>query len=268
MKFIYLGGPYFSRRLGVSLGVNILKDFKICTFNCKYCEIGKTAKENFVSVSTTLSFERDCDEYSREIERMLIEYPEIDSITFGYYGEPTLAGDLKYLAMLTRDIKKKSLGEKEKPLLSIFTNSSAIFIEDVRDALHQFDQIIFKLDCITEEDFQYFNQPHPTTPNIIEIIKGIRDFIVILRNNKSKSKVIIQSLFMKESNSERSNYSKEKFKDYIKIINEIKPDVVHIYSVSRSPAFKEIKPITLEEKMEIKDLAQKLIDKDIKYKIL
>ncbi len=268
MKYVYLGGPYFSRRIGVSLGINILENYKICTFNCKYCEIGKTSKRNHVPINTKISVERDIGEFQNEIESMLAEYRGIDSITFGYFGEPTLAKDLYELVCKTKEIKKKIVGDQEKPYISIFSNSSTILIEDVKKSLMEFDQVIFKLDCITQEDFEYFNQPDSSTPKLSEIIEGIRAFTEEFRSSNSISKVIIQTLLMQDIKICKSNYSKQKMMEFCKIWNKINPNEVHIYSVSRSPAYEEIRAITLEQKAEIKVIVQEYLAKAIKVKIL
>ncbi len=268
MRYIYLGGPYLSRRIGVSLGVNILEEYKICTFDCKYCEIGRTPKQSNVPIQTRLSINRDLNKYQKEIESMLVEYPGIDSITFGYYGEPTLADDLYDLVQLTHQIKEKVFGVQERPYISIFTNSSTILLEDVKNSLKHFDQIIFKLDCITQEDFEYFNQPHPETPKLIDIIEGIRVFTEELRKKNSHSKVIIQTLLMKDGKTGKSNYSKDKIIEFCTIYNKINPDEIHIYTVSRPPAYKEIVGITLEEKREIKEIVERYIQKEIEFKVL
>lgn len=101
-KFVYLES-YVSRRIGVSTGINVIGPPKTCTFNCVYCEIGLTSSTNLVPPSMRSEDQFNPEQFQNEISAALIENPHLDSLTFGYYGEPTLS---KYLREAVRIAKK------------------------------------------------------------------------------------------------------------------------------------------------------------------
>ncbi|MCK4383459.1 MAG: radical SAM protein, partial [Candidatus Lokiarchaeota archaeon] len=85
---IYTYGPFQSRRLGLSLGINVLSSHKLCTYNCVYCEIGLTRRENLVSPEYRIKLP-PTPKFRKELKSMLRYVPHLNSITFGYNGEPT-----------------------------------------------------------------------------------------------------------------------------------------------------------------------------------
>ena len=89
----YTYGPFQSRRLGLSLGVNVLSNYKLCTFNCVYCEIGLTVKDNLVSPKYRINLPPSPN-FRKELISILKFFPHLNSITFGYNGEPTLNENL------------------------------------------------------------------------------------------------------------------------------------------------------------------------------
>ena len=82
---IYTYGPFQSRRLGLSLGINLLPDYKLCTFDCVYCEIGRTNKKFLVSPKYRIQLKPTL-KFRKELTSVLIHFPHLNSITFGYNG--------------------------------------------------------------------------------------------------------------------------------------------------------------------------------------
>ena len=161
MKHIF--GPVPSRRLGRSLGIDVIPA-KTCTFDCIYCESGPT---------TRLTLERGlfapADRIVRELEEYFRLHPGgADALTFSSAGEPTL-----YLALgeLIRSIKKRF---PALPLV-VLTNGSLLWDEDVRKGLMAADRVVPSLDSATPETFKALNRPHPLL-SLERIIEGLAAF--------------------------------------------------------------------------------------------
>lgn len=162
MKYAHIFGPVRSRRLGVSLGIDMVPG-KICTLNCVYCECGET---------TELTLERkeyiSFDELSREITDYLSGNPELDYVTFGGSGEPTLNTSL---GPLIRYIKEKFPSYKT----ALLTNSTLFHLPEVRKEVMPCDIVLPSLDAISDKAFLSVNRPHQGLDNR-RIIEGLISF--------------------------------------------------------------------------------------------
>ena len=157
MKYLY--GPVPSRRLGLSLGIDLIP-YKICSFNCIYCECGAT---------TDLSIERKefkpVDEIIEELDEYLEQGPELDYITFSGSGEPTL-----YLHMdKIIDFLKDNYPQYNTALL---TNSSLLSNKEIRKEINKLDLIVPSLDSVFEDNFRKINRPHADI-KLEDIIDGL-----------------------------------------------------------------------------------------------
>ena len=183
----YTYGPFSSRRLGLSLGVDILPSYKLCTYNCVYCEIGPTyqeiSPEDRIKVSPSLNFRK-------ELKDILKYVPHLDSITFGYNGEPTLNDCLLEFYNITLDVRSESKWDKDPPLITLFTNSSTLYLEEIRERVKHFDLVLAKLDAATDDDLMNTNRPHKNCPNIATIV----DSLVKLRKDMPKKKLAPNAL--------------------------------------------------------------------------
>jgi len=210
-KYIY--GPVPSWRLGSSLGIDPLsKGEKICSFDCAYCQIGKTKlltdkRETFVKVS--------------DIIEELDSLPplEIDYITFSGTGEPTLSENLGQMIKVIKKIRNEKI--------AVLTNSSLIHREDVQKDLFLADFVVAKLDASTQDTFKLVNQPVRTV-KIDTIIQAIKDF-----KSCYLGKLALQIMFI-ETNEKYA-------KDIAQIAREINPDEVQLNTPLR-PC--KIKPLT------------------------
>ena len=128
----YTYGPFRSRRLGLSLGINVLANYKLCTYNCVYCEIGLTKKENLASPNYRIKLPPSSN-FRKELKSILTYVPHLNSITFGYNGEPTLNENLLDFLEIAADVRSKLTWTNEKPLLTLFTNSSTLHDEKIRE---------------------------------------------------------------------------------------------------------------------------------------
>lgn len=210
-KYIY--GPVFSWRLGYSLGVDpISSKNKICSFDCIYCQLGKTkvlTKKRKIFVPTAKIIE--------EIKSLPVTL-KIDYITFSGTGEPTLA---KNLGEITKEIRKI---RKEK--IAILTNSCLMDEKDVQKDLLLMDFVIAKLDAHTQDLFGKINRPVKSLKleKIFNAIKGFK--------NKFNGKLALQIMFTKEN---------ERYAQGIaKIAKNINPDEIQLNTPLRPCAVKPL----------------------------
>ncbi|MCX5811010.1 MAG: radical SAM protein [Proteobacteria bacterium] len=158
-KFTF--GPVPSRRLGFSLGVDIIPR-KICTFDCIYCQIGKTTNQEIKRGSFF-----DAYEIVEEIINKAKQLSHIDHITFSGSGEPTLNSDIGWMI---REIKKNL----DVPV-AVITNGSLLNDKEIRDNLSMADVVLPSLDAASEDIFRYINRPH-TLIELSTIIEGMKKF--------------------------------------------------------------------------------------------
>lgn len=206
--FRYIYGPVSSWRLGSSLGIDLLSQSeKMCSFDCVYCQVGKT---------DTCSCERKIFVPTADIINELKQIPEvkIDYYTFSGRGEPTLARNLKEVALW---IKKEKKGR-----CALLTNSSTITDASVQQDIIAMDLISFKIDAATQKTFEKMNSPCCEI-RIEKIIEALVDFRKIYRGIFT-----IQSMFVEENLKEA--------KDIARICRKLKPDIVYLNTPLRDSA--------------------------------
>ena len=163
MNYSYIFGPVQSRRLGVSLGIDMVQS-TICSLDCVYCECGKTE---------ILTLERkayaDADAIIGELTDYLRTGPALNYITFGGRGEPTLDTGL---GRILRFLKK----EYPQYACALLTNGTMFYMPEVRADVQPFDLVLPNLDAVSEAAFRKINRPHAdlTTGRIVEGLKTFR----------------------------------------------------------------------------------------------
>ena len=258
----YTYGPFQSRRLKLSLGVDVLSKIKICTYNCAYCELGITNKDQLVSPEYRISIKPTIN-FQKELHSILKYVPHLNSITFGYNGEPTLNLDLLDFLKIAIKVRDRLKWTESKPKLTLFTNSSKLYLDEVRERVKQFELVLAKLDVATEEDFKRTNCPHKDTPNL----KTIIDSIIKLRKEMPiDHKLAIQCLIYNSYRKEFvSNNNPENIEKLAYMIKKIKPDFVQVYSIARIPAQNFVYAIDEDRKKEIAEKFKEIINnEDIK----
>src|SRR3972149_2461780 len=179
-------GPVRSRRLGVSLGINLLPTrYKLCSFNCVFCQHGWTKKGPFVPTEELIDLP-GLDAIVASIEAALSQLTtagkNIDSLTICGNGEPTLYPDLATVVQIAKQARDRY---QPQARLAILSNSSTIGSQTVRAALEPIDLKIMKFDAGSEEMFCQLN--HPRTPIYMgDIVAGLKQ----LKN------ITLQSLFV------------------------------------------------------------------------
>jgi len=225
----YIFGPVFSRRLGFSLGVDLVP-YKVCSMDCIYCEVGKTTEKlteraEYVPLSAVI----------KELEEFLATNPEIDYITFSGYGEPTLFSRLGELVSF--------LKENYPYKLALLTNATLLKREDVLRDVQEIDVVLPSLDAGSEEVFRKVNRPAESI-KLKDVVDGIREL-----KKRSKGKLWIETLFVKGVND-----SEEEVLRIGELVKEIAPEKWQLNTVARPPAYEEAKPLSYEELLRIKEL--------------
>ncbi len=231
-------GPVPSRRLGWSLGINVnASKYKICNFDCVYCQCGRTTVK--ISPSNDLSQWKDENEILSSLEKKLImlknENCVFDSITFSGYGENALYPRLESLIL-----KVKKLRDKYFPTIPtrILTNAGLLPYKNVYNALKHLDHTIAKLDASSEEDLQSINRPVRDSPSFKDIIDSLSKY------SKNEGKLITQTLiFDSKGQNKPKNSSKEKLEKIAEIIAYINPIQAQIYTLARLPAESYVVPV-------------------------
>lgn len=159
MKYDIIFGPVPSRRLGVSLGVDLMP-YKTCSMDCVYCEIGKT-KELTIDRNEYIDYRQ----VIKELKDYLTRNPELDYITFSGAGEPTLYNKISQVITFL----KSNYPEYK---LALLTNGSLFDNPEIRNDCLGVDLIIPSLDAVSERVFQKINRPHPGL-KIENIINGL-----------------------------------------------------------------------------------------------
>lgn len=210
-------GPLFSRRLGRSLGVNLLPiDRKVCSFDCVYCHYGHT------TVHTVTPGERDLeiaatfpnvDDVLRAIDAALRRYPHVDALTFSGNGEPTLHPHFADIVAETRRLRD-TIAPNVK--LALYSNATTAHLPRIQAALHHFDLPILKLDAGDPATLARVNRPAPGV-SLDSILSGL----------KATPNLIVQSVLI---DGKVSNIEGETYEAWIAALNEVRPTAVQIYS--------------------------------------
>ncbi len=225
-------GPVRSRRLGVSLGINILPfRYKLCSFNCLYCQYGWTPKPT-LNLTYQMKDLPQPDEVSaaleRSLQRMLRQRTKLDSITFSGNGEPTLHPDFVEIVEAAKTLRDRYLPQVK---LAILSNSSTVGEKEVREALEMLDLRVMKLDAGSEELVRQLNGPaHPFY--LGEIVAGL----------KSLRDVILQSLFVQ---GRVTNADPDSVALWLEKVNEIQPLLVQVYTLDRVPAERRLGKVNI-----------------------
>jgi len=228
MKYIF--GPVLSRRLGLSLGVDLLPSTKVCSMDCLYCECGKTEKK-------FLTLERrewvPTEEVKRELEEILTKDDfYVDFVTFSGNGEPTLHSKFGEIARFIKELRPDLK-------LALLTNASTLYLNEVLEQLEPFDLVSPSLDAVSEKVFKKVN--HPAKGLTVEkILEGLEK----LKQN-FKGQIWLETLFVKGVND-----SPEEVRLIGREVHRLKPDRWQINTVVRPPAY-NVKGLTEEELLRI-----------------
>ena len=228
-------GPIHSRRLGLSLGVNLLPiDAKICSFDCIYCECGfNTTMQD----SPIPSREQVYLTLEAKLKEMMAEGQIPDVITFAGNGEPTLHKDFEGIIDDTIALRNKFCPTAK---VSVLSNSTRIHKPHVFIALNKVDNNILKFDSAIERTMQLMDRPTGKHINVAWFIEHLKKF---------EGRLIIQTMFLRgEINGERlDNTTDEEVEAWLNALEEIRPQQVMIYSLDREAPTQNLEKVTVEE---------------------
>lgn len=214
-------GPVHSRRLGVSLGINLMPgDGKICTFDCIYCECGFNADRRPTLLRPTRSEVRDA--LSRRLEQMRREGPAPDVLTFAGNGEPTAHPEF---AAIVDDVIALRDQFFPSARISVLSNATRAHLPEVKRALLRVDNNILKLDTVDPDYIRRVNRPAGAydVRRIVETLCGY------------DGQLIVQTMFMRGSDQAGSvdNTSDSYVMPWLDAVRAIRPRAVMIYTIDR-----------------------------------
>lgn len=238
-------GPVHSRRLGISLGINLLPaDGKVCTFDCIYCECGLNAAHRTHTALPTR------EEVANALETKLKEMQSTgttpDVLTFAGNGEPTIHPHFAEIIADTIALRNHYCPNAK---VSVLTNATLITRDTVFEALKLVDNNILKLDTVNPEYIKRIDQP-----------TGKYDLAAIIERMKAfNGKAVIQTMFMKgcANGIDVNNTGNEYVEPWIKVVKEIAPREVMIYTIDRETPTAGLEKATHEELDRIVELLKK-----------
>lgn len=221
MKYKHLFGPVPSRRLGVSLGIDLI-EHKTCNLDCVYCECGKTTNHTMERKEYVKA-----DEVLDELRDYLKENPYLDFITFAGSGEPTLNSKIGYII----DEIKKMTNTK----IALITNGVNLNEEGIIDEIKKCDVIIPSLDALSEDVFQKINRPYKNLK-----IEEIKTGLLKLRE-KYEGDIYLEIFILDGINNTEDELFK--FKEFIK---KMKVEKIQLNSLDRPPVETWVKKADIE----------------------
>jgi wyosine [tRNA(Phe)-imidazoG37] synthetase (radical SAM superfamily) len=230
-------GPVKSRRLGASLGINLLPaNGKFCNFNCIYCECGWSSGSD---MKTRLPSR---EEIRNRLEKKLLQIREdgtpLDRITFAGNGEPTIHPDFPAIIADAIGIRDRIVpGVK----IAVLSNASNLDKPEIFDALGRIEMNILKLDSANEQTVKLMNQP-PSGYRVDRVIEGMIRY---------DGRFILQTLFVKGEfcGIPVDNTREEEVKSWIEVVQKVRPEMVMIYTIARDTpiqTLQKIKPDILD----------------------
>jgi wyosine [tRNA(Phe)-imidazoG37] synthetase (radical SAM superfamily) len=227
MKTIF--GPVPSRRLGFSLGVDIIP-YKTCSFDCIYCELGKTICKTIEAVDG-VSPEMVLNELKDLLSPSALT---VDFITLSGSGEPTLHPDL---GLIIREIKKVAAAP-----VALITNASLLFRDEVLERVLEADIIVPSLDAPDKETFETINRPHPAL-TFEQLVTGLRHL-----GRARRKKIWLEILLLKGIND-----APEQITQFQKLIDKFNPEKIQLNTVVRPPVEPYALPVENDRLQEIQE---------------
>ena len=239
-------GPIFSRRLGSSLGINLLpQEGKICNFDCVYCECGWNKDGLGDTVLPT------ADDVFKALKAKLEECSAagipIDSITFSGDGEPTLNPEFQTIIDLTLELRDHYYPAAK---VSVLSNATRIGRPGVFEALRKVDNPILKLDAPTDEQVALVNKPAGEY-HVAQVVEQMARF---------QGDFVMQTMFLRGPGWESAQW----VEGWMEIVRQLKPREIMVYTIDRETPMKGLGKYTVEE---MRTLVQPLMDEGFSIQI-
>lgn len=239
-------GPIFSRRLGSSLGINLLpENGKICNFDCIYCECGWNKDGLKDTLLPTAEDVRKA--LTAKLEACRAAGTPIDSITFSGDGEPTLNPAFPEIIDLTLELRDRYYPEAK---VSVLSNATCAGKPGVFEALLKVDNPILKLDAPTDEQVALINRPagHYHVTDVVEAL------------SRFKGNFVLQTMFLRGPGWESAQW----VGPWMEIVRKLRPREVMVYTIDRETPMAGLGKYTVEE---MRALVQPLIDEGLTIQI-
>lgn len=241
-------GPIHSRRLGRSLGVNLLPTRgKICNFDCIYCECGWN--KDGVQDKTLPNAAKVRSDLEDKLTQLLLDGTQIDSITFSGDGEPTLNPEFPRIIDDTLTLRNAFCPSAK---VSVLSNATRVHIPAVFEALRKVDQPIMKIDAPTDELIAKINRPAPGY-SLQRVIESLRQF---------EGNFILQTMFLRSGDFDSS--SAEVLLPWMDIVRDLHPREIMVYTLDRPTPEQGLQAFTGAE---MASLVKPLTDEGFKIQI-
>lgn len=235
-------GPIYSRRLGSSLGVNVLpSEGKLCNFDCVYCECGWN-KDGAVAHRRFPTLEEVKEALTEKISHAAAEGTAVDSITFSGNGEPTMHPDFAEIIDITLALRDEYFPQAK---VSVLSNATLLDKEGVLNALMKIDNPILKIDASSQGLVEQINKPVGTyrLADVLEHLKGF------------EGNFILQTMFLRSQDFD--TVADGALDAWIDIVRMLRPRQVMVYTIDRETPDKSLEKYTVEE---MTAMVQPLID--------
>lgn len=229
-------GPIHSRRLGTSLGVNLMsRDGKVCTFDCLYCEAGFNAQgPGKAGLPSRAEVKRLLEE---KLQAMVNDGQSLDVITFSGNGEPTLHPEFEGVVDDTIELRDSYFPTAK---VSVLTNSTRLDNPEVVSALKKVDNNILKLDSAIESTMRKLDRPTSQSFTVDKVVDQLKQF---------GSQGIIQTMILRGQyeGSYIDNTTDREIDALIDAYREIGPGEIMLYSIDRKTPATELEKVSREE---------------------
>ena len=241
-------GPIQSRRLGSSLGVNLLPSKgKLCNFDCIYCECGWNKDGAMDRTLPTLEIVRLA--LNEKIEALAKEGTPVDSITFSGNGEPTIHPDFPEIVDTVISLRDRFYPQAK---VSVLSNATMLSRKKVIAALKKVDNPILKLDASDNALIRLMNKPSGPY-DIEDVIKGMREF---------DGNFILQTMFLKSPEFDLSEPLQ--LERWMNVIRDLRPREIMVYTIDRETPDKSLEKYSVQE---MKDMMKPLLDEGFSIQI-
>lgn len=241
-------GPIKSRRLGTSLGINLLPTKgKFCNFDCIYCECGwnRDGRDD-TRLPSAAEVRRALED---KLAELLLDGTRLDSITFSGDGEGTLNPEFPRIIDDTIRLRDAYCPEAK---ISVLSNATRVHIPEVFEALQKVDNPIMKIDAPSNELIARINKPAPGY-DLARVIEGLRRF---------NGNFILQTMFLRSPDYDSSDSAA--IAAWMDIVRDLRPREVMVYTIDRETPQEGLQKFSVEE---MKSLVKPLIDEGFSVQI-
>lgn len=240
-------GPIRSRRLGLSLGVNLLPtEAKLCNFDCIYCECGWNSdhcgSRRFNDRTTVREM------LAAQLRKMAADGAPPDVITFAGNGEPTMHPEFEAIIDDTIALRDELCPSAR---VSVLSNATMIGRESVRRALERVDNNILKLDSAFDATVQLMNKPQQSAYTVERTVGEMERF---------EGRMILQTMFLRGRVGEQpiDNTTEREVEAWLKIVERIRPQRVMVYTIDRDTPLETLEKVPVEDLRRIAERVEAL----------